>query len=184
MICMGAVTTNLMSFEEFERLDTMDQVELLKGELIRIPPAEFSHNYSAERLFSLLKAALDVFLQSHPDSRAGRVHHEMGYVLPGDRRSWLQPDVSIARRGQVINRFYEGAPLMAFEIVSENDSAKDLDRKVAMYLEHGAAEVWVIYPETRHALVYYAGTESVLRESRSVHSDLLPGIGIPFTEFL
>ena len=39
---MGTVTTKLMSLAEFERLDTSDQVELLNGELVRMPPAQFA----------------------------------------------------------------------------------------------------------------------------------------------
>src|ERR1039458_600166 len=53
-------TTTLMSFEEFELLDAgADDVELLRGELIRIPPPQRRHMEICERLFELLKAALD-----------------------------------------------------------------------------------------------------------------------------
>jgi Uma2 family endonuclease len=184
MISMGAVTTNLMSLEEFERLDTTDQVELLKGELIRMPPAQYDHDESAERLFLLLNTALDRLPESSPDSPIGKVHHERGYLFPGHPPSWLKPDVSISHPGQLHRRYYEGAPLMVFEIVSEYDRAKDLEAKVAEYLANGAAEVWVIYPSKRHAWVYHSATRAAILETKSVHSDLLPGIEIPFTEFL
>lgn len=184
MISMGTVTTNLMSLEEFERLDTPDQVELLKGELIRMPPAQYAHDESAERLFCPLKVAVDRLKESSPDFPIGKVHHERGYLFPGDPPSWLKPDVSISHPGQLHRRYYEGAPLMVFEIVSEYDRARELDGKVAEYLANGASEVWVIYPATRHALVYYASTQTVVRESRAIHSELLPGVEIPFTEFL
>jgi len=181
---MGTVTTKLMSLAEFERLDTSDQVELLNGELVRMPPAEFSHNDSAETLRDLIKSALDQLRKSHPDFRFGKVHHEMGYLFPGEPPSWLQPDVSIAHHGQPLRKYYEGAPFMAFEIVSEHDNAKDLDRKVGLYLMHGAAEVWVIYPETRHAVVYHGMTQGITMETNAIHSELLPGVEIPFADFL
>ena len=59
----------------------------------------------------------------------------MGYLFPGDPSSWLQPDVSIPAADQPGDRYYEGAPLMAFEIVSEHDRAGELDRKVGEYLD-------------------------------------------------
>jgi hypothetical protein len=55
-----------------------------------------------------------------------------------------QPD---ARRS-AHRRFYLGAPLIAFEVVSESETAAYLDEKVSECLAHGAAEVWLIYPAT------------------------------------
>jgi Uma2 family endonuclease len=181
---METAATNRMSFEEFERLGTSDQVELLKGELIRMPPAQFRHNRSAERLFLLLTAAVDRLRQSGPGEALGDVHHEMGYLFSGDPRSWLQPDVSLSHPGQPVDRFYTGAPLMAFEFVSESDSARELNAKVAEYLENGAAEVWVIYPDQRRAWVYSRSTRAAVSEDRAIHSELLPGVEIPFDQFL
>ena len=44
MIVMGTTTTTLMSFAEFERIEQgADQIELLKGELIRVPPPQRPH---------------------------------------------------------------------------------------------------------------------------------------------
>ena len=57
-----------------------------------------------------------------------------------------------------------------------------MDKKVTDYLAHGAAEVWVIYPETRHAWVYRQSAPAATRET--IHSDLLPGIEIPLDEIL
>ena len=73
---------------------------------------------------------------------------------------------------------------MVFEVVSENDTARHLEAKVAEYLTHGAAEVWVIYPETRHAWVYDHSSPGARRETKSIRSELLPGIEIPFDAIL
>jgi Uma2 family endonuclease len=52
-------TTTLMSFAEFECLEQgADHIELLKGALIRVPPAKLRHNRIAERIFQLLEGAL------------------------------------------------------------------------------------------------------------------------------
>jgi Uma2 family endonuclease len=107
---------------------------------------------------------------------------EMGYLFKTPRRSWLRPDVSVTHPDQAGEDFYEGAPLIAFEIVSPSDRAPDLDRKVRVYLANGGAEVFLIYPETRHAVVYRASGEIV--DTRTIESPLLPGIQIPLDDIL
>ena len=124
---MKGTTTSPITFEEFEKLDFgADQVELLEGQLIHLPPAQRGHMETVERLFLRLLEPLR--LLSTPS--LGKVHIEMGYLLIETPKSWLQPDVSITHPEQPGSRYYEGGPLIAFEIVSEDDRAKDLDRKV------------------------------------------------------
>jgi Uma2 family endonuclease len=73
---------------------------------------------------------------------------------------------------------------MVFEVVSAEDRAGKLAKKVQLFLRHGAQEVWLIYPETRDAYIYKAGVAVAIHEERAIHSDLLPGIEIPFDRFL
>jgi Uma2 family endonuclease len=178
-------TTTIMSFAEFELLEWgADDVELLRGELIRLPPAQRNHMQICRRLFKLLDAALERWKRSNPEARIGELEIEMGYLISSDPRSWLQPDLSLTHPDQPGDRYYEGAPLVVFEVVSEYDTATRLDKKVAVYLAHGAAEVWVIYPEARHAWVHRAAMPAATRETEAIHSDLLPGIEIPLDQIL
>ena len=174
--------TTLMSFAEFERLEQgPDHIELLKGELIRVPPAQKAHNITCKRLFKGLDAAVDSLRQANPGVRFGDVYMEMGYLFPGTPASWLQPDVSLTHPDQPGDRYFTGAPLIAFEVVSESDTAPNLNSKVSQYLAHGAAEVWLIYPEQREAWVY-DGSAAARSEVRSIHTGLLPGIDISFEQ--
>jgi Uma2 family endonuclease len=50
-----------------------------------------------------------------------------------------------------------GAPVLAVEVVSPSNTAKDMQLKVKQYLEAGAFEVWLVYPDTRTVYVYTAG---------------------------
>ena len=180
-----ATTTTPMSLAEFEALDHdgAEDLELLKGELIRMPFAQKKHMLVSESLFEQCKAALEHLRRTMPDRKFGRVHIEMGYDFPDDdETSWLKPDVSLTHPDQPGNRYYVGAPLIAFEIVSENEAAQRLDEKVAVYLAHGASEVWVIYPVRRHALVYTVS--GVRNETRAFQTDLLPGVEIPLDQIL
>ena len=64
--------------------------------------------------------------------------------------------------------------------MSENDTAARLDRKVSAYLANGAAEVWLLYPLPRHARVFDGSGSRI--ETRSIHTDLLPGVDIPLDQ--
>jgi Uma2 family endonuclease len=128
-----------------------------------------------------LKAAVERLRQADPTLNPGSVHIEMGYLFAGTPASWLRPDVSLTHPGQPSDRFYLGAPLIAFEIVSDSDTAPQLDEKVSEYFANGAAEVWLIYPNRRHAWVY-ASPGAARNETNSLHTPLLPGIEIPFSE--
>jgi len=182
---MGTVVTTTMTFEEFERLpDGPEDLELLEGELIEMPPPECSHMEAAQDLFNLLHTAMERLQQAKQADELGKVHFLMGYLLTSDPRSWLRPDVSITYPNQPRGKYYEGAPLMVFEVVSAEDRAGELDRKVRLYLRHGAQEVWLIYPQTRHAYIYKPGVAVAVHEEKAIHSEMLPGIEIPFDQFL
>src|SRR6266542_5929736 len=141
-------TTALMSLADFELLDVgVDEAELLRGELIRVPPPQRRHMQICRRLFKLLDAAIEDCKRTNANARIGQLEIEMGYRVSSHPGSWLRPDVSLPHPDQPGDRFYEGAPQMAFEVVSEYDTASRLNLKVVDYLAHGAAEVWVIYPD-------------------------------------
>lgn len=147
-----------LTFEEFEQLpDQPGKLELLRGELIELPPAKRRHNQIAERIAEALR-------QLRP---SGIVHHEMGYKLRSG--SWLQPDVSVTHRNQPGDDYYEDAPALAVEVISERNSAAETAGKVEEYLGHGAKEVWVLYPRQQRLWIYRPnGTaESHVGEFRS-----------------
>ena len=135
--------TTRLTIEEFLSLpEAPGKQELLDGELIALPSAELSHMQIAIRLHLMLMAALT-------ESRA-RI--EAGYQLS---RGCLQPDVSVTWPDQPVEGdWLQRAPMIAIEIVSHANRPEHIDKKTAVYLEEGAAEVWVIYPATRSMTVF------------------------------
>jgi len=165
MNTMGATT--LLSFEEFEQLpNEPGKMELLDGELIRLPPAKFKHVKIAHRLQKLLMPVVEMA----GTAGLGEVYLEMGYKF--DKRAWLQPDVSIAHPNQRLNDYLEGAPALAIEVISEANRAEDMDRKVKTYLANGGVEVWVVYPKTQCVWVYRQGHAEEFRGS--LRSTIVP----------
>ena len=101
---------------------------------------------------------------------------ERRYRFLTDPPTWLRPDVSLTHPDQPADRFYLGAPLIAFEVVSASETAADLEEKVAEYLANGAAEAWLIYPRKGRAWVYDASGAARL-EIRSIHT--VPPLNTP-----
>ncbi len=165
-----STTASLLTFEQFERLpDTGEpgKCELLEGELIQLPPAKRKHMDAAGRLYRMLIPLVE-------PAGIGDVKIEMGYKL--GRNTWQIPDVSIAYPGQPGDDYLEGAPLLAVEVVSESNRAAYMNRKVRIYLAHGAQEVWVMYPSTRSVWVF--GTVGPREFRGALSSRILPNLEI------
>src|SRR5437660_1385411 len=134
---MGTTTTTqLLTFEEFELLpDTLGKRELLEGELIELPIAEFSHSANSHRIFRRLDAALN---QAHSRGEAaelGDCYIEMGYRLSTD--AYVQPDVSITHAGQTVQKYLQRAPAIAIEVISPSNTAREMDIKTKLYFQYG-----------------------------------------------
>jgi Uma2 family endonuclease len=152
--------TTQITWEEFLSLpEEPGKQELLDGEVIAVLPAKHSHNEIGWRIQHLMETAVD----------PPRVRHEEGYRL---RRGWLQPDVSVTWPDQKLeNDWFQHAPMIAVEVVSPSNTAEQLDRKIAAYLEDSAGEVWVFYPSTRGLMVCRKGIWE--RFTETYHCQLL-----------
>jgi Uma2 family endonuclease len=177
---MGTVKT-LLTFEEFEQLpDQPGKQELVRGELIEMPSAEYEHHDIAHRIFKSLDSALE---QAHARGEAGelrRVFHEMGYLLSGP--GWLQPDVSVTHAGQHIAKYLTGAPAIAIEVISPSNTAKRIEAKAKLYFECGGREVWSFFPKTRQVTIQLPGSVRVIAEDSSITTPLLPGLSLSVAE--
>lgn len=169
-------TKTLLTFEQFEKYENDDlKHELLEGELITMPPPKRPHT----RIQQNLQDALRPYVLQR---RLGEVHIEAGFKL--SQRTWLQPDVSFIRVDQIErgdpNEYFEGAPALAIEVASESNTAAQLDLKMELYFAHGAEEVWVVYPKTRHVRVHFPDghSETLAAELKSA---LFPGWSAPLS---
>jgi len=165
-----------LTFADFEQLaEGTDTLELLQGELIRVPPPKRKHMECAHRLYEALRVALE----SKPP-RLGTPYIEMGYRI--DRDTWLRPDVSVSAAGQRGDDYFEGAPALAIEIVSESNSAAEMEAKTEVFLANGASEVWLIYPKAQRAWIYRASGSAERVEELA--SPLLPNLRVPIRDLL
>jgi Uma2 family endonuclease len=180
---MSTTTAALLTFDEFERLpDQPGKRELLQGELIELPPSELAHNEISERIFLRLRSALIDARSRGEAGDLGKVHHEMGYKLPGD--GFVQPDVSVTHPAQERGKYYGGAPAIAIEVVSPSNTAEMMETKVDLYFRYGAREVWRVFPKARHIVVHIGLTSRTIREDETLTTPLLAGLALTLREIL
>lgn len=174
---MGAKT--LMSVEDFDRLEEPDELsyELDEGELVVMTKPRPLHN----RIVLTLTFELQTYLKKNP---VGEVFNPDNlFVLgPATKRA---PDVSFVRAERAgkldPNADIPGAPDLAVEVLSPNDTVSAVRRKVRQYFAAGAQCVWVVFPETREVEVWReaARAQIVLQETGLLEApDLLPGFSL------
>lgn len=110
--------------------------ELLDGVLVMTPSPRARHQDIAFQLAKLLDAAA-------PDE-------VKVFMAPFDVKlseaTVLQPDVVIARRGDLTQANLPAAPVLAVEVLSPATALIDLNRKKAILEEAGCPSYWVIDP--------------------------------------
>jgi Uma2 family endonuclease len=117
----------------------------------------------------------------------------MGYVcFPDSPKKVRFPDVSFVRTERLPDALTADGgyvyipPDLAVEVVSPNDSAYEVELKVAEYLSVGVPLVWVVFPEARTAYVYH-GDGSVLRlreDDELTGENVLPGFHCRLVDIL
>lgn len=81
--------------------------------------------------------------------------------------------------------FIHIAPDLAVEVVSPNDVADDLDKKVIEYLDAGVRLVWVIHPVIRQVLVYRPNSAEALSFHDELSGeDIIPGFRVKISDVL
>jgi Uma2 family endonuclease len=95
--------------------------------------------------------------------------------------------VSFVRQHRIsggVEGFWNLAPDLAVEVVSPHETAQDIWDKVNDYLAAGTPLVWVVYPRSKHVLVYTPdGMARTLQVSDLLQdSGVLPGFSMRVAE--
>jgi Uma2 family endonuclease len=95
----------------------------------------------------------------------GRAFVELSVIT---RAGILVPDVAWASdefmRARGFETPYTRPPELCIEVVSPSNSRKELREKIAAYLEAGAAEVWIVFPQSKR--IEFHGPEGLLPRSQ------------------
>jgi Uma2 family endonuclease len=170
-------TKTLLTIEQFDQLPEKEGVlyELNDGEVVTMTVPIPRHNRVRDRIARLMA----IFVEEH---KLGEVFSETGYQLAPE--TVRVPDVSFMRadRSSQIDpdRYIQGAPTLAIEVVSPNDTVMELKRKVKQYLAAGCTAVWVVNPEFLEVEVFRSDGSRFVRSRHETLEDaeVLPGFSL------
>jgi Uma2 family endonuclease len=165
----------LMTAEELMRLPTGmgKRYELVQGELKTMSPGGSRHGRISVRIGGLL----DQFVRA---KKLGAVFGaETGFILRRNPDTVRAPDAAFVAAARIPAQglppgYWPGAPDLAVEVVSPDDTAAEVKAKISEYFEAGARLVWIVYPETREVVVFRSARASLGLSAQ----DMLEGVDV------
>lgn len=147
----------LLTAEEFAtRTDLNPHTELVKGEVIDVPPPAIIHGYVCLNIGGTIR--------DHVRQRElGRViGNDSGVVTERDPDTVRGADVayfSFERlpKGPLPEGYPDVAPELVFEVLSPDDRWKNISAKITEYLAIGVKLVYVVDPARRSAMLCEPG---------------------------
>ncbi|MEZ4521335.1 MAG: Uma2 family endonuclease [Thermomicrobiales bacterium] len=172
-----------MSIEEFAEISEPGRFDLIRGELVNMPPAGGIHGEVAFEIGRLIGN----FVVEH---KLGRCYAaETGFVLNEEDATVLAPDVAFLEASHVPprderHRFVPAVPDLVVEVVSPSDRIIDVNDKVTTYLDAGVRLAWVVEPVRQRVTVYTSDRRArLLIEGESLDGgDVLPGFQLPLAD--
>lgn len=174
-----ATATKLLTAEEFWELPSPLHSELIDGVIVELSPPGGEHASEQIMIGALF---LDAQRQG-----AGWVFAEIGCILRRNPDRVRAPAVAFIRRERAERRlraFFEGGPDLVVEIVSPGDRPGEILTKTREWLDAGARQAWVVYPDSRTVHVVTAQECVVLTEDDTIDGgDAVPGFSRRVADF-
>ena len=178
-----ATKAKLMTAEELLRMpDDGFRYELVRGELIRMPPAGHMSSFHEMRVGSRLAVYVD-------ENRLGRVYGASGgFTLERAPDTVLAPDAAFVRRERVETAgdgdgFFPGPPDLAVEVISPSDRLTEVADKVGEWLVAGTCMVVVVNPRNHTVQAHTPDGVTELTESDTLDGgDVVPGWRLPVAD--
>lgn len=113
---------------------------------------------------------LSAFAERHA---AGTVlpHESSFQIWPTDPKRYRKPDGAFIAKGRLDRiplKHVNVVPDLVVEVVSPFDRGSEIDEKLREYREAGVRLIWVVYPQSRRALVHRLdGTAQIVTRTSS-----------------
>lgn len=179
---MTLAPTKSITADELLAMGDIGRCELIYGELVMMSPAGLEHGVVAVRFARYLSA----FVEDHDLGIC--LAAETGFKIEANPDLVRAPDASFIRKDRVkyplSPKFFSGVPDLAVEVVSPDDTKRELSEKVNMWLAHGTSVVWVADPKPMTVTIHRVGRA---QQSLSVGDEikdepLLPGFVLPLAK--
>lgn len=153
--------------------------EIVDGEVLELTPTGADHGQVEGNAYTILRAA-----------RRGKVYvGEVGVVVQQQPLTVRGADVAFLHTDQLpVHLSPEGylltAPALVVEVLSPNDRASEVQRKVQEYHTAGVLVVLLVDPQNLCATVARPDSLLLLKQADLLElPDLLPGWSVPVSEF-
>jgi len=131
-----------LTYADYARIpDDGKRYEVLEGGLLVTPAPGTAH----QRVSYRLQHQLVVYFESRG---LGEVFAAPIDVILSDH-DILQPDLVVARPGQISKRGIEGSPLLVVEILSPSTERRDRTSKASRYATLSVPHLWFVDPDRR-----------------------------------
>ena len=183
-----ATTKKLMTAEEFYEWAGLPEqankwFELVRGEVIELPGPTKAHGVVCSNVTFLLMVSV------RQRSHGYITSNDSGVILEHDPDTVRGPDVAYYEDAttfaELHPKYGEVPPRLAVEVLSPNDRASKVLRKINDYLRCGVGLVWVIDPEFRTVTVHRPGQPQaeVSGAQELTGEDVLPGFRCRVADF-
>lgn len=181
---MSSTITRLVTADELLAMpDDGFRYELVKGELIRMPPPGHEHGVVAMNVAGPL-------YQHVKGNNLGVVYAaETGFLIHQNPDTVRAPDAAFIRRERIdatgsVKGYWVGAPDLVVEVVSPGDTVGGVEGKVAEWLNSGSRMVWVVSPKLHTVTVYCSLTDIMMLTEKDTldGGDVVPGFRIALAE--
>jgi len=179
-----AIASKIWTDEEFMALpDDGHHYEIINGELIDMGNSGALHGYVCSTLVILLGG----YVRQH--NLGAMLDSSTAFKMKnGNKRS---PDIAFFAKerlqGMAVlpSGYLEGAPDLAVEVLSPDNTVEEIDDKLTEYFENGSRLVWVIHPTQHYVLVYRSAQEPdrLLKEKDSLDGEeVIPGFTLAIAD--
>lgn len=172
-----ATVAQSMTAEELFRMpaDGMRH-ELVRGELITMPPAGFEHGTVTVNI------AMPLHNHVKQHQQGIIVAAETGFVIERGPDTVRAPDIGFVSKERlsrigIPKNFFPEAPDAAVEVLSPGDTVNEVDDKVQEWLTAGCLLVWVVNPRQKVVTVYRSNAKPIILTATDYldGGDVIPG---------
>jgi Uma2 family endonuclease len=178
----------LMTAEEFcdwvHRPENANKwFELVRGRVIELPPPQRAHGVVSANVARIVGNFV------YQRGKGYLTSNDAGVILERDPDTVRGPDVALYEDAQTFAdlhpKYGEVPPILAVEVLSPNDRADRVTRKIMDYLRNGVRLVWLVDPEIRTVTVYRpdSGPRLVEESEELDGGEVLPGFRCRVAEF-
>ena len=136
--------------DDYYALPDDAHVELIDGAIYDLATPSFKHQVIVFKLAN----AFDRCIEEHDKPCVAGIA-PFDFKLDQDEYTMIEPDVYIIC-GDINeeDNYYNGAPVLAVEVLSPSTRDTDCTIKLRKYMNAGVKEYWIVDPESKKVLVY------------------------------